>query len=80
MYILPESPVRQHVPLWKIAGPHAGKLKPGPAWGPVFFMCHKLFEARDGVGEIGDLRLGDRRQHLGHDAVVAVPHIGFVLA
>jgi hypothetical protein len=26
----------QLVPLWNIAGPHTGKLKPGPSRGPVF--------------------------------------------
>ena len=36
---LPESPVQQHVPLWKIAGPHTGKLKPGPSRGPVFYWA-----------------------------------------
>src|ERR1039457_1419803 len=29
----------QHVPLWKIAGPHTGKLKPGPSRGPVFYRA-----------------------------------------
>jgi hypothetical protein len=27
----------QHVPLWKIAGPHTGRLKPGPS-GPGFYL------------------------------------------
>jgi hypothetical protein len=27
----------QLVPLWNIAGPHTGKLKPGPSRGPVFY-------------------------------------------
>jgi hypothetical protein len=39
----PEYPPRitgaQHVPLWKIAGPHTGKLKPGPSRGPVFYRA-----------------------------------------
>jgi hypothetical protein len=29
----------QHVPLWNIAGPHAGELKPGPSRGPVFYWA-----------------------------------------
>ena len=29
----------QHVPLWNIAGPHTGKLKPGPSRGPVFYLA-----------------------------------------
>jgi len=33
---LPESNGVQHVPLWNVAGPHTGKLKPGPSRGPVF--------------------------------------------
>src|ERR1017187_6322490 len=34
----------EHVPLWKIAGPHTGKLKPGPSRGPVFYRA--LLSAR----------------------------------
>src|ERR1019366_5868493 len=59
---LPESPVCSMFPLWKIAGPHTGKLKPGPSRGPVFYLVRAGFagvmraEARDSVGEIDDLR------------------------
>jgi hypothetical protein len=37
MDILPESPVCSiSFPLEDVAGLYAGKLKPGPSWGPVF--------------------------------------------
>src|SRR5471030_3198841 len=36
---LPESNGVQHVPLWNVAGPHTGKLKPGPSRGPVFYRA-----------------------------------------
>ena len=36
--VLPESPVQQHVPLWKIAVPHDGILtNRAPFVGPGFF-------------------------------------------
>jgi hypothetical protein len=28
----------QHVPLWNIAGPHTGNLRPGPFGDPVFSL------------------------------------------
>ena len=44
---LPESLGVQHVPLWNIAGPHTGKLKPGPSRGPVFYWARRSAKARD---------------------------------
>jgi hypothetical protein len=41
----------QHVPLWKIAGPHTGKLKPGPSRGPVFYRV--LLSARHSAKSCG---------------------------
>ena len=45
---LPESVGVQLVPLWNIAGPHTGKLKPGPLQGPVFYWARRSAKARDG--------------------------------
>jgi len=36
----------QLVPLWNIAGPHTGKLKPGPSRGPVFYVAGSVATAR----------------------------------
>jgi hypothetical protein len=46
MVILPEVAGAQLVPLWNIVGPHAGKPKPGPARGPVFYVGNVLLESR----------------------------------
>jgi hypothetical protein len=42
----PRTAGAQHVPLWKIAGPHTGKLKPGPSRGPVFYRALPTVDGR----------------------------------
>src|SRR5450756_466662 len=73
-------------PLEDCRSPHR-QTETGPLTGPGFLSGkgrlrrgHALAEARDSVGEIDDLRVGHRRQHLGHGGVVAVPRIVLVFA
>ena len=79
-------------PLEYCRSPHR-QTETGPLAGPGFYRaissCHlprrpgmtpTLAKARDGVGEIDDLCVGHRRQHLGHGGVVAVPRVVLVLA
>jgi hypothetical protein len=43
--ILPEIAGAQHVPLWNIVGPHAGKLNRAPR-GPGFFRLNEFYRNR----------------------------------
>ena len=61
-------------PLEDVAGPHTGTLANRAPLGARFFHALELgsAEARDGVGEFDDPRVGYRRQRFRHHGVVAV--------
>src|SRR5262249_60258522 len=84
MDILPESPARQHVPLWKtLPAPTPAITETGPPGGPVFLAPQTillLLETSDVIGKIGNLGISDRCKHRRHHAIVAVPDVVAVLA
>src|SRR5262245_56263889 len=71
----------QLVPLWKmLPAPTPANTKPGPFRGPVFSRQPASSKSRDVVGKIRDLRVVDRREHRGHDAVIAMADVVPVFA